>query len=445
MAGYTLTNFNQLTTALSTRLNNSGFWTQSELQGYLVEALRTWQVLSASYSTKVSFPTQPNVPLYNLSQIVPKLSPTVTDQDIVKQLQAHLQEPVSATSWLGTEQFNYATVVQAITKRRDKFLIETGLGLSISEVSGPTSPSDSIELDDTVIDVRRALWKTPLGVYSLLWRLDQFTLSAAAPTWMQSPGLPTDYTTVLEQPLIMQVVPPPIDTGMVALLTTNSGTPLNPSATPTPLGIPDDLSWVVKFGALADLFSQEGPGQDLRRAQYCESRWKDGITLARITNFVRLGYQDGVPAFVDSMEELDQASPSWMSSLPGTPNVMAVSGNIAAISPIPDNSPHSIGFNIMPKFPIPSAGGDFIQIGNEIIDVILDYSQHLAYIKEGADEILASMQLYKNLVSLAAVQNDRLRAQAQNFDILSDRTHREEKVTIRRKSDLNLKELDYES
>jgi len=286
-------------------------------------------------------------------------------------------------------------------------------------------------------------------MYSTLWRIDQFDLTSGSPTWFTSPGLPSDYSTVLQQPLMIQLSPPPKDIGVVNLFTINSQDILAPQAGPTILGVPDDLSWVVKFGALCDLFSQQGPGQDLSRAQYCESRWKDGIQLARISNFVRFGYQNGIPAFVDSMIELDQANPTWVSSLPGSPMNLVIYGNIAAVNPIASNSPQSLEFDVQPRFPIPQNPADwgsptqFVQVGQEILDVIVDYAQHLAHLKEGAEELQGTGHLYKNLVSLAAIQNDRLRAQAHNFDVLSDRSLRDTKLTLRRVSDLSLKELDY--
>jgi hypothetical protein len=45
---------------------------------------------------------------------------------------------------------------------------------------------------------------------------------------------------------------------------------------------------------------------------------------------------------------------------------------------------------------------------------------------------------------LAATQNDRFRAESINFDVLSDRSEREKKENPRRRSDTQLKELDYE-
>lgn len=440
---YELVTLNDLTQALFVRLNNSGWWTQTELQGYIVEALRTWQVMSQSYTTRVSFPTVPNQLFYNLYETVPSLTPTITDQDMILIIQAHLQEPLLATSWIGTEQFNYSQVVNAIQQARDKFFIESGLGISVEVVNSGGSPNGSVELPDHVIDVRRVMWQDANNVFYTLWRADQYDFTAAFPGWFTTPGLPSDYSTVLQQPLMIQLSPPPRDQGNLLVLTTTSGGLLGQSTGAIVLGVPDDLSWVVKFGALANLFAQDGPGQDLSRAQYCTQRWNDGIQLARITNFVRFAYQDGVPNFVSAMSELDYTNPTWVRKLPGIPTNTGLNGNVIACNPIADNQPHSIALDVVPNFPIPGSN-NFVQIGNEIVNGIIDYAQHLAYVKIGAEELKESVGLYKNLVVMAATHNDRLRAASNNFDILSDRSNSEKRFVKQRNSDLAKKELNYE-
>lgn len=440
---YELVTLNDLTQALSTRLNNSGWWLGTELQAYIVEALRTWQVMSQNYTERVSFPTVPNQLFYNLYQTVSSLAPTVTDQDLIAEIQSQLQEPISKTSWVGTPQFGFQQVVNAIQQARDKFFMESGLGISVEVVNSAGSVNGSVELPDHVIDVRRVMWQDANNVYYTLWRVDQYDLTAASPEWFLTPGVPTDFSTVLQQPIMIQLSPPPVDQGNLLVLATNSGNPLSPATEPTVLGVPDDLAWVVKFGALANLFAQDGPGQDLSRAQYCTTRWNDGIQLARITNFVKFAYQDGVPNFVSAMSELDYTQPLWVSSLAGTPTNVGLNGNVIACNPIADNQPHSIALDVTPNFPIPSPSG-FVQIGSEVVNAIVDYAQHIAYVKIGAGELKESFQLYKNFVLLAAAENDRLRANSNNFDILSDRSNAEKKYVKQRNSDLSKKELNYE-
>ena len=378
--------------------------------------------------------------MYDLFTIA-DLAPSVTDRDLIQDIQRHLLEPVNATSWVGSEQFTYTGVVNALQTARDKFLLETGIVLTVSEFATGASPVSIIALPANLIDVRRAMWKTAQNIYSILWKADPHSLTGFVSNWLSGSTIPSDYSIILNQPLVLQVTPPAAAQGSLHLIHVNSGGTLNPASAASILGIPDDLTWVVKFGALANLFMQDGPGQDSARAEYCEGRWKEGIQLARITNFVRFGYQTGVPSFVDSMSELDGAEPNWMNSQGASKNLV-VMGNIAAVNPVSNSASITLGFDITPKFPIPGLG-DNIQVGKEVIDVILDYAQHLAMIKEGAEEIKASMHQYKNLVMLAATQNDRLRAQSNNFDVLTDRSNRETHPNPRRKSDISKNELNY--
>lgn len=440
--GYTQLTFDQLVTALSIRLSdpNKVFWLDAEMRAYLKESLRTWQAFSQFTSATANLNTATNLRFYDLFVAIPQLVPTITDRDIISDIQRHLQEPISPTVWTGTEQFTLAGLTQAIQKRRDRFLIETGLVQHFGETLAPPPPEPKILLDDSVIDVRRVMWKTNSG-YTLLWPADPFMLTAMSQSWT-TPGVPEDFSMFYETPTTLLVAPPPAAPGVLHLITVNSGPDLTPATKATILGIPDDLCWVVKFGALADLFGQDGPGQDIQRQAYCESRWKDGIKLARITNYVRLGYTQGTPAFVSSLEELDTTSPDWMNTVASTPEALAVSGNVLAVNPNPSGI-YSLALQIIPKFPVPVLGTDFIQVGAEIIDVILDYAAHLADIKTSAGDIQDSMIMYQNMVKLAAVENDILRARATDFDVMSDRTTLESKERPRRRSDFTQMPQDY--
>jgi hypothetical protein len=64
-------------------------------------------------------------------------------------------------------------------------------------------------------------------------------------------------------------------------------------------------------------------------------------------------------------------------------------------------------------------------------------------IKEGIVELTATQDQYKNLVRIAAITNDRLRANNEDFDALSDRSLRQYHEDPRRKSDISKAELDY--
>lgn len=442
--GYTQIEFSQLQTNLATRLNdpNNLFWTAAEIISYLQESLRTWQAFSQFLTARDTFTTDGTTLFYDLYSKFTNdsLTPSVTDQDLIKQIEQHLQEKLSLTSWTGTEQFNYAQVVLAIQRRLDKFKIESGLSLSIFPITVSTT-TQTVELDDSIIDIRHAMWLQPNGTYSTLWRSDSFETNATFPKNWNNPGLPTDYLLSVNQPLLLTISPPNANAGAIYLIVTTSGPNLDPAIGPTVLGIPDDFTWIVKFGAMADILGTPGPGQDLTRAAYCESRWKDGMMLARMSNFVRMGYINIQPCFVDAITEIDQANPSWMNTSGGSTagNSLVSMGNMVGVAPLFNGD--LIALDIVPKYPIPVAPTDFVDIGQELMDVILDYAQHLASFKEGFSEM--DTRLYENLVRQAYVENDRLRAIVQNFDVMSDRDSLDAKMNQRRISDLDIPSLSY--
>lgn len=441
---YSQVSFQQLVDQFALRLADPDFkfWVQAEMQAYLIEALRTWTAMSAYLSVNVTVPLTANQVLFDLIDLVPEIAPSVTDRDLISDICRCLQEPIASTSWSGSEQFTYEQIVNAIQRRLDRFLLETGIRLSVSEQASSGNP---VILGDEVIDVRRAMWKDTDGNYSVMWKADPIQLMSASPSWKNTSSSvypPTDYTVGLVLPLSLYYTPQPTIAGTIALVTVNSRGTLNPAAFPTVLGIPDDLCWIIKFGALADIFSVDGPGEDMSRAAYCEARWNDGIKLARIVNVVRTAYINGVPAYIDALSELDQAEPNWVSALADVPQFVAVAQNILAVSPITDNSNPTLTLDITPKFPVPALG-DFVQLGKENLDIILDYAEHLAHFKEGTSEITTAMQLYKNMMTMAAVQNDRLRQVVKTFDVMNDKTNREQHPNPRRTSDVDQGVLDF--
>ena len=440
---YTQTTLGDLINALSIRLSDTSFlfWTQDEMRRYIIEALHTWQAMSAQYTSRVSFNTVPLQLTYDLYDEVPSIAPTITDRNMIVMVEECLQEAVSSTTWAGTEQFSFAEMVQSIQRRRDKFIVETGIVL---QESNPVilAGSTTLNLNQSTIDVRRVMWKgDEEQLWSLLWKADNFTLVSAG---SRPAGTPVDFSTALEAPVTLRISPETDVDGTLNLITTNSGVDLNPGTSATILGIPDDLCWVVKYGVLADLLSQSGQGQDLARAAYAESRWRDGIKLARIWNLVKFGYQDTTGVFIDSMFDIDANDPTWVFELPNSPQYIGVAGNIICAAPIPDNIPMALGFDVS-FMPMPASDIDYVQVGAETLNVIIDYAEHLASFKEGMSEISPTIVLYQNMIRLAATMNDRLRAAAQNFDVMSDRSIRENKNRPRRNSDIQLGELNYKN
>ena len=89
---YTQLTFDQLTTALAIRLSDPDmvFWLEDEMQAYLKEALRTWQAFAQYTSDNAGFNTVAGTTYYDLFSQISKLAPTITDRDLIEDIERHL-------------------------------------------------------------------------------------------------------------------------------------------------------------------------------------------------------------------------------------------------------------------------------------------------------------------------------------------------------------------
>ena len=416
------------------------FWKDGELGIYIKEALRTWGSMSLYWRDRGAFTTSSGNPWYVLPTVLPSLlGYTVTDLDLVREMEYQLLEPATGATWTGTPMFSVQDLVNALQRRRNQFRVEVGMCTQHSQsFLGP--PADGrFALSDSVIDVRRLAWQT-LGdtAWQTLWREDEWAFGAAsAMTWPQNPGTPQSYSIATEPPLSVQLNPYPSANGTVDLLTVNAGADLDPTI-PTLLGIPDDFAWVVKFGALADKLGEDGPARDPLRSEYCESRWDEGIQLAKIyTSIMQLRVND-MPIYTTSVQEFDSGNYAWQSQS-GRPNVGALSGfNVLALAGdgatgfgVPDAA-YGISADVVRRAIVPVADGDFLQIGREQLDSILRYAEHLAAFKMGGEEFAATKTQYQGMLKAALVYNERLRANIKNFAALTDRRQLEAERRPRR-------------
>ena len=214
----------------------------------------------------------------------------------------------------------------------------------------------------------------------------------------------------------------------------SAGATLNPLATAGAgvlLGVPDDFSPYIKWGALADLLGQDGQARDVARSAYCESRWQEGLQIAKVYNSVEQVTNGTTQLWIKSLEEFDRYNYGWQNTA-GTPVQAAmVSWNMLALNPVP-NATITLTIDLLRNTPLPSADTDFLQIGREEIDALLDYAEHLALFKSAGAEFQATIPHYKRLVLLAQKNGKRLGAIAKYLDVLRDRSRREE-VTFPRK------------
>lgn len=417
------------------------YWSDAELGVYFIEALRTWGALTKFWSERGIFTTTPGVAFYDLPTLltdgsgVKLRSYNVTDTQLVQEIQYHLLEPPVGTFWTGTDQFTLSDALAGLQRRRDQFLIETGAVITHSTLNVPATPIGRVTFPDSLIAMRRLAWVTPEGYTYYLWKSDEWALTGYQPDWDISPQTPpAAWSMALASPLIVQLGPPPSDAGTLDYLSVNTGAAL--TAAGVLMGIPDDFTWVAKFGALADMLSKDGPGRDPVRAQYCEQRYQEGITIAKDASSTMQARINDRILYTDSLYEVDSARTEWQNRQKLPDNATMAGLNLMALANVPD-AIYGVTVDVIRNSVIPSADGSFIQLGREEFDVVLGYAQHLACFKMGGANFLASIPMFERFMRMASMYNDTVRALVRFEDPLEDRAQREEKTNpMRRKQEV---------
>jgi hypothetical protein len=289
-----------------------------------------------------------------------------------------------------------------------------------------------VALSEWIIDIRRAAFTNSDGTTPLhredVWAFNHWSLG-----WPQQPGRPPEspfgYSVGETQPLVVQLVPPLTDRGILDLVYVSRGTVLNPLA-PVPLGIPDDWTWLVTFGALADVLSKDGLAADPARAAYCQARWEQGIQIAKTTSMVWAGRVNNIPCQIGALTEADDFLSNWQ-SVTGTPDTLLLTtGSLLALSAPPDGV-YGITVDLVRNAPIPVLLSDYLQVGTEILDTLYDYVEHLALFKEGGPAVQASQPLLDRFMRAAGVTVAIDFAQTPNLKALTDQSSQDERHTMR--------------
>jgi hypothetical protein len=119
-----------------------------------------------------------------------------------------------------------------------------------------------------------------VGKIRTLTRTDTWELDTGAPNWASDEDIPlTWWETTLPQQRIA-IAKTPSEVGQINIIYCALAATLD--GTGVALGIPDDWTPYILWGALADLLEHDGPAFDPARSQWCEQRYQEGVELARI-------------------------------------------------------------------------------------------------------------------------------------------------------------------
>jgi hypothetical protein len=192
------------------------------------------------------------------------------------------------------------------------------------------------------------------------------------------------------------------------LLTIESGAALSATA-PSTLSLPDDWTWVLRWGALMDLLSTESNAKDALRAKYAEGRYRQGLQLLAAAPATLNARINGVPARIDAVRSADLYQTGWEAAAPAPPFEVLTAGlNLIALNGPPDTLPYSITVNVVQNAPVPVLPTDYLQVDRGVYDVVLDYAQHLAAFKSGGAEFLATMPMYQKFLWQASLAAGRI-------------------------------------
>ena len=171
--------------------------------------------------------------------------------------------------------------------------------------------------------------------------------------------------------------------------------------------IPEDFTYGMVFGALADLCAADGPMRDLDRAAYAESRYQESVELYRLNPTLLMSQINGVQVWTGSVFEMDAFLASWQ-AVPGQPRFVGMAGrNLVAFGPTP-SSTYSVTMDVVGNIPLPTVDADFLQVDRGALNPLLDYAQHLASWKMAGTEFHNTDRLRVNFYTQAALENQRI-------------------------------------
>lgn len=371
---------------------SKNFWSDAELGIYLNEAIRVFQCMTGYWRVRTTVSTINNQAFYQ------QFTATVTDAAVMTEMLYQMIEP-PVIPYAGSDMFQADDFPRTLQRRRAQFLAETGLYLQHDLINNSEITTDSVQLAQDTFDVRRIAWIAGGSVYTNLWRAGQYSLNNLRLNNIP-PTVPEAYAWDLRAPRLIEIAPSITVGGsdIVEIIGAFAFDNLDPT-NPTALQIPDDWYWAVKYGAEADLLKSDGQARDPKRAAYCESRYQQGVQLAKSYRKVFRVNMQGSRFEPVRFNDIDSRRVGWQ-NMPGQPDVAAFEGGLLAFCPMPDGV-YSIETDQLDNAPVMTDDAQFIQIDQANYEAIIGYAVHIAMFKIGGAEFDATMPLYQNFSQLA--------------------------------------------
>lgn len=434
MPSYTQTTLGQLLTQLGTILDDSGsiYWTPAERTFAVQEALLTWGALTGYWRTRGAFATNSSTTWYDLSQLLPTLrSRAWTLNQLTQEIQFACFEPANGISGAGmSQQVSIGNILAAIARARNRWVIDSHQPYSIlsSRTIAPP-PGGLVSFDQSVVYVHRAGWLDVgpggPGRWTNLWREDSWSVDHGNPLWTIEPSAPTQYSEAELAPLEVQLSPGPTNEGQLEILAVESLALdlTNPAQT---FAVPDEWVHALKYAALSDLWSTQSQIYDPLRAQYAESRYTQLVQFAQDARSLLRVLVNGVPLALDSLAALDAGQATWRNQA-GVPSVAGSLYDLFALNTIPSQT-YGVTCDVAAVAPYPVSPGQFIPVGIEDLDTILNFATHLLTLKCGGKEFTATLVFHDQFLAAASRRMGINRAKVRYLEPLFGIPQREQQI-----------------
>lgn len=417
MASYTQYTLSSLTTEISNLLDDIAqvYWTPSEIQYAVQEALYVWGALTSCWRSTESFPTVVNTTYYDLSVQLPDIrTRNWTLGQMVTDIQYAILEAPNGISGSGMSgQTSITAILNAINRARNRFILDTVLPFSVTTIDVASPPTNGIvNFGETVGYLHKASWQdTASGTWYNLFRQDNWAADAALNNWLANPNIPRVFTESNDAPLALQLVPPAQNAGTLEIVNVAS-LMLDLTSGSTTFDVPDEWIHAIKWGALSSLLSSESKINDPLRAAYAEMRYNQAVSFAaNAKSIIRMTYNN-VPLMIDTLFEIDTTDWTWRNQS-GPPQTVGVMYDLIAVNPgMPDNV-YTLVTDVVQAAPIPMSGSDDIQVGPEDIDHLIKYICHILTFKCGGKEFQSSYDHYNDFMTAVSFRNSILKAKIQ--------------------------------
>ena len=401
----------QLRGELLQRLQDVGgvFTPAAEANVYITEALRLLNALTFAWNADYLLDFNPGNTWVSLNVPGSPRQRTVTDSDLYSQIEAMLMEPMSGGTWTGTNQYNIGILSAALEYRRDELLLQSAANTVNLLQEAPVLALRST-LPDITLDLSRVRWiqsDSGYGMPYALGREDIGTIDAFSPQGAIRPGPPNSWRITSSPPLSFDTDCPPNQPGTFDMLVSNAGASFAPP-TATAVGIPDDWTPALIYGALADVLANSPEGRDSQRAKYCLQRYEQlKKAMLKLPWLIDASVSD-VSADTPSFKEMDAWAQNWEQRWPADDPQIVVGGmDLVALAPfVPTGSPLvSSVLTVVGNAPIPAADSDFIQLSRDGVDQVLNYAQHAASFKLGGKDFALTMPLFDEFEAYCRMKN----------------------------------------